>query len=140
MKAPFSLYKQTDIMNLPEPTASDFIRLHLTRVAIRPLRIPNATYSLEILMKRTASTLLASLLLLTCADLLPSQEAAEPRVVYGRKAMNVSPLMLWCSSPAKLWTDALAVGNGRLGAMIFGDPESDRLQLNDITVWSGGPC
>ena len=38
-----------------------------------------------------------------------------------------------------MWTDALAIGNGRLGAMLFGGPEHDRFQLNDITVWSGGP-
>jgi alpha-L-fucosidase 2 len=47
--------------------------------------------------------------------------------------------MLWFPVPAEKWTDALPVGNGRLGAMIFGRPQHERLQLNDITVWSGGP-
>lgn len=51
----------------------------------------------------------------------------------------LKPLMLWYAAPAAKWTDALAVGNGRLGAMIFGRPEHETLQLNDITVWSGGP-
>ena len=61
------------------------------------------------------------------------------RSIIGQAAPGVSPLTLWYGSPARLWTDALAIGNGRLGAMIFGGPEHDRLQLNDITVWSGGP-
>ena len=72
----------------------------------------------------------------------PMPTAGPPlsqRPVIGQAAPSVSPLTLWYRSPAKLWTDALAIGNGRLGAMIFGGPEHDRLQLNDITVWSGGP-
>jgi alpha-L-fucosidase 2 len=47
--------------------------------------------------------------------------------------------MLWYRTPSKQWTDALAIGNGRLGAMVYGLPQRERLQLNDITVWSGGP-
>ncbi len=42
-------------------------------------------------------------------------------------------------SPARYWTDALPVGNGRLGAMLYGDPGHDRWQLNDDTCWSGFP-
>ncbi|WP_217596828.1 glycoside hydrolase N-terminal domain-containing protein [Cohnella sp. GbtcB17] len=41
--------------------------------------------------------------------------------------------------PARFWTDALPVGNGRLGAMVFGGVESDRLLLNEETLWSGMP-
>jgi alpha-L-fucosidase 2 len=47
--------------------------------------------------------------------------------------------LLWYDKAAEKWEQALPVGNGRLGAMIFGQPEKDRLQLNDITVWSGAP-
>ena len=47
--------------------------------------------------------------------------------------------MLWYQTPSKAWTDALAIGNGRLGAMVFGLPQHEWLQLNDITVWSGRP-
>ena len=68
-----------------------------------------------------------------------TQPAPPVREVQGLRIVHESPLTLWYRSPAKLWTDALAIGNGRLGAMIFGGPESDRFQLNDITVWSGGP-
>jgi alpha-L-fucosidase 2 len=48
-------------------------------------------------------------------------------------------LSLWYDKPAEKWIEALPLGNGRLGAMVFGQPEKERLQLNDITVWSGGP-
>lgn len=41
--------------------------------------------------------------------------------------------------PAKAWTEALPVGNGRLGAMVFGGVETERLQLNEDTLWTGGP-
>jgi alpha-L-fucosidase 2 len=47
--------------------------------------------------------------------------------------------LLWYDAPAQLWTDALPLGNGRLGAMVFGDPVSERLQINESTFWAGGP-
>jgi alpha-L-fucosidase 2 len=54
-------------------------------------------------------------------------------------AEPVQPNRLWYDKPAEKWIEALPVGNGRLGAMVFGQPEKERLSLNDITVWSGGP-
>lgn len=48
-------------------------------------------------------------------------------------------LRLWYRQPAATWTQALALGNGRLGAMIFGGVPQERLQLNDDTLWSGHP-
>ncbi|KQV90223.1 alpha-L-fucosidase [Massilia sp. Root351] len=48
-------------------------------------------------------------------------------------------LTLHYDKPAAVWTDALPVGNGRLGAMVFGRPEQELLQLNEATLWSGGP-
>jgi alpha-L-fucosidase 2 len=50
-----------------------------------------------------------------------------------------SNLVLWYRTPADKWTDALPVGNGRLGAMVFGGVGSDRLQMNEDTLWSGYP-
>lgn len=44
---------------------------------------------------------------------------------------------LWYRQPAKQWTQALPIGNGRLGAMVFGGVESERIQLNEATVWAG---
>lgn len=48
-------------------------------------------------------------------------------------------LVLWYRQPAKAWTQALPVGNGRLGAMVHGGIWSERIQLNEISLWSGGP-
>ena len=46
---------------------------------------------------------------------------------------------LWYNKPAVKWTDALPIGNGRLGAMIFAGLESDRIQFNEETLWTGEP-
>jgi alpha-L-fucosidase 2 len=48
-------------------------------------------------------------------------------------------LTLWYKRPAALWVEALPIGNGRLGAMVFGGVERERLQLNESSLWSGGP-
>ena len=50
-----------------------------------------------------------------------------------------SDLKLWYDAPAKQWTDALPLGNGRLGAMVFGTPAQERIQINEETIWGGGP-
>ncbi|MGN1106481.1 MAG: glycoside hydrolase N-terminal domain-containing protein, partial [Huintestinicola sp.] len=44
---------------------------------------------------------------------------------------------LWYTRPAANWDEALPVGNGRMGAMIFGKPEDELLQLNEDSIWSG---
>jgi alpha-L-fucosidase 2 len=46
---------------------------------------------------------------------------------------------IWYDKPAKTWVEALPIGNGRLGAMIFGDPVNEVIQLNENTVWAGQP-
>jgi alpha-L-fucosidase 2 len=51
----------------------------------------------------------------------------------------MSDLSLWYEAPAKAWTEALPLGNGRLGAMVFGGIGRERLQLNEDTLWAGGP-
>lgn len=51
----------------------------------------------------------------------------------------MSHLELWYETPAEVWTEALPVGNGRLGAMVFGGIARERLQLNEDTLWTGGP-
>src|SRR5215471_6788238 len=48
-------------------------------------------------------------------------------------------LVLWYDKPATQWVEALPVGNGRLGAMVFGGTENERLQLNEDTLYAGGP-
>jgi len=47
---------------------------------------------------------------------------------------------LWYKQPAKNWNEALPIGNGRLGAMIFGRVENELIQLNEETLWTGGPA
>ena len=42
---------------------------------------------------------------------------------------------IWFTSPAKEWQEALPLGNGRLGMMVFGDPKKERIQLNDDSLW-----
>lgn len=48
-------------------------------------------------------------------------------------------LQLWYRQPANLFTEALPLGNGRLGAMVYGGVSAERLTLNEDTLWSGGP-
>lgn len=47
--------------------------------------------------------------------------------------------ILWYDAPATTWTEAIPIGNSRLGAMIFGSPSAERLQLNEETIWAGRP-
>ena len=48
-------------------------------------------------------------------------------------------LKLWYSQPARNWSEALPIGNSRLGAMVYGGTEREELQLNEETFWAGGP-
>ncbi|MBD5285910.1 MAG: glycoside hydrolase family 95 protein [Bacteroides sp.] len=48
-------------------------------------------------------------------------------------------MKLWYDSPASLWVEALPIGNGAIGAMVFGDPVNEQFQLNEETVWGGSP-
>lgn len=46
---------------------------------------------------------------------------------------------LWYKEPAKTWEEAMPLGNGRIGAMVFGDPIRERIQVNEESIWYGGP-
>src|SRR5690349_1558651 len=54
-------------------------------------------------------------------------------------AYGQNDLTLWYDHPAAIWEEALPLGNGKLGAMVFGGVVKDRFQLNDNTLWSGYP-
>ncbi|HWQ56119.1 MAG TPA: glycoside hydrolase family 95 protein [Bryobacteraceae bacterium] len=54
-------------------------------------------------------------------------------------AQTGTPLSLWYRQPATEWTEALPVGNGRLGGMVFGGIARERIQFNEHTVWTGEP-
>jgi alpha-L-fucosidase 2 len=75
-------------------------------------------------------TLFFSVILCAQQNIIPS--------TISSKTFNPSTL-LWYDAPAKKWDDALPVGNGRLGAMVFGKNGEERIQLNEETYWSGGP-
>lgn len=52
---------------------------------------------------------------------------------------NQGPYRLWYTRPASEWTEALPVGNGRIGAMVFGGVAEERIQFNESTIWTGEP-
>ncbi|WP_077154740.1 glycoside hydrolase family 95 protein [Bacteroides bouchesdurhonensis] len=65
-------------------------------------------------------------------------------IVVALTLMNLSlsaqeNLKLWYEQPAKEWVEALPLGNGQIGAMVFGGIENELIQLNEVTLWSGGP-
>ncbi|PJG46301.1 hypothetical protein CAF53_19090 [Sphingobium sp. LB126] len=65
--------------------------------------------------------------------------AAPPGRGNARSTASACPLTLWYRQPAGQWTEALPIGNGRLGAMLFGGPAQERLQLNESSLWAGQP-
>ncbi|WP_345430679.1 glycoside hydrolase family 95 protein [Actinoallomurus vinaceus] len=70
---------------------------------------------------------------------------ASTTVVTGTAAyagtgdQEANPLRLWYRGPAQEWLQALPIGNGRVGAMVFGGVDSERLQLNEDSIWAGSP-
>ena len=74
-----------------------------------------------------------NLILLICTLFMFSCNLTQPE-----KEINPS-LTLWYDKPANGWTEALPVGNGRLGAMIYGRNSTDTIQFNEETLWSGQP-
>ena len=62
--------------------------------------------------------------------------AVFPQCLFSQ---NDSNLKLWYTRPAEDWNEALPIGNGRLGAMVFGTPQTELLQLNEETFWAGSP-
>lgn len=57
----------------------------------------------------------------------------------GKASAPEGALSLWYRQPARAWVEALPLGNGRLGAMVFGGIQEEQLQLNEDTLWAGGP-
>ena len=87
------------------------------------LHLDTFLYNLKNTMyMRTISYLISFLLLAACTG-TPSK----------------APLTLWYDKPAQNWDEALPIGNGRAGAMVFGGVEKEQLQLNENTLYSGEP-
>ena len=72
---------------------------------------------------------MCALVLLFCSTYIQAQQTGG----------QDSSLKLWYDRPAKDWLSALPVGNSILGAMVYGGTETEELQLNEETFWSGGP-
>ncbi|MGO8764664.1 MAG: glycosyl hydrolase family 95 catalytic domain-containing protein [Limisphaerales bacterium] len=66
------------------------------------------------------------------------QLSAQPQLT-GSAMAPAEPLSLWYRQPATQWLEALPIGNGRIGAMVFGGINEEWLQLNEDTLWGGGP-
>jgi len=75
---------------------------------------------------------------ITRREFLSTAGLAVATIAFPR-GQSEQPLVLWYDEPAGQWTDALPIGNGRLGAMVFGDPEFELLQLNEDTLYAGRP-
>src|SRR5690348_1481689 len=93
-------------------------------------------------MKKTAGprmgkTFVLLMMLLTAAFAGQAQGMTEAQ--KGSRNAGCGYSVLWYDHPAANWNEALPLGNGRLGAMVFGTPATGHLQLNEETVWSGGP-
>lgn len=77
------------------------------------------------------------------AFLLAAAALALPAHAQGSGAIAAGPpdlsTTLWYRTPASAWNEALPIGNGRLGAMVFGGAATEHLQLNEETLWTGGP-
>lgn len=78
---------------------------------------------------------------LACFILSLTITACQPKPVEPAKVdRSIDPAtLMWYNKPAEKWEDALPVGNGRLGAMVFGRYGEEQIQLNEETYWSGGP-
>src|SRR5215212_6990685 len=60
-------------------------------------------------------------------------------IILGQHISAQTNEKLWYKKPATIWTEALPVGNGRLGAMVFGRTNEELIQLNESSLWAGGP-
>ena len=79
--------------------------------------------------------------LLACALVAATTVAAGTAASIGQpsRPLAAQPLRLWYDKAASAFEEALPLGNGRTGAMVFGGPASDRFLLNDSTLWTGRP-
>jgi hypothetical protein len=92
-------------------------------------------------MSSTHATCLRALLLVPAALVACAADLRAGEVTHtGRAEPPGAELSLWYTQAASEWeTQALPIGNGRIGGMVFGGVECERIQLNEKTLWSGGP-
>jgi alpha-L-fucosidase 2 len=90
-------------------------------------------------MQQTHAFIIALLLASPSAAVATSAATLPLGEFSGEAKVPLAPWCLWYTRPAAAWTEALPVGNGRLGAMVFGGIASEHIQFNESTVWSGTP-
>jgi alpha-L-fucosidase 2 len=80
-----------------------------------------------------------SLLFRNCKDMKKYILVIISLIFIGIGAFAQSANTLWFSQPARYFEESLVLGNGKMGASVFGGVSSDKIYLNDATLWSGGP-
>ena len=89
------------------------------------------------IFEKVLSITLAAAMSLT---LLPTAAFAAPAMDSSQNSANDNLLRIWYDEPATDWqTQALAIGNGYMGGMVFGGVKKDKVHINEKTVWKGGP-
>ena len=86
-----------------------------------------------------AASLVGALRLSGLGSFVQASTALGSKASSASKAAANPALSLWFTQPATQWQDAIPVGNGRLGGMIFGGVKSERIALNEDSLWSGAP-
>jgi len=105
-----------------------------------PARQPRLAQVLNSAMTKQALWFTTRFVAIFVAGVGLSQLAKAADIQFtNQSSAPAEPLSLWYQKPASQWTEALPIGNGRLGAMVFGGVNRERLQLNEDTLWAGGP-
>lgn len=90
--------------------------------------------------KRLVSSALAIVLTVTSFTYLPVSSYADPASPVANPITDPVPLKSWYTKAATNWeSEALPLGNGYMGAMVFGGVDKDQILINEKTLWSGGP-
>ncbi len=132
---PFPLVRVPSGCGLGGATHSHFgVPLHL----IEETRKISMTSQL-LKMGALFATLVACSLTALAQSATPEKMPTPTINISGATAAPPEPLSLWYRQPAKQWVEALAIGNGRLGGMVFGGVGEERIGLNEDTFWSCQP-
>lgn len=106
----------------------------IKQATIKKISQINRETHMKNISRRTALSTTAAFGLTSLS--LTDQARAKPST---KSLPKPNDLTLWYNKPAIQWVEALAIGNGRMGAMVFGGVKQDRFQLNDDTLYAGGP-
>ena len=100
---------------------------------------PPMALSRRDLLKATAALAAMGAGGLAAAASVAGDSTLPASATAGTDASGIGPLLLWFRRPATQWVEALPLGNGRLGAMVWGGGKHERIQLNEDTLYAGGP-